>query len=291
MPPLTPPTISLASFNTILSRYPSTVPPKLHDLDELRFNIIPQTLAKRREALDAFLDKAEVEGLVEWKLKHGTFRPKLLALVSSNTSSEIVQATTASFAAYESDPSAPVAASKPLLKLRGIGPATASLVLSVYSPDTIPFFSDELFRWVMWDEGGTKGRGWERKIGYTAKEWEEVIQRVGEVRERLGVSAGECERVAWVLGREGVDVEVGMGAAEEEGKGVDGEGAGVKVKDEKGKKGRKKADASTRLKPSAKASAGVTASTEPLRRSKRKQAFTSPQETAEHPSKPSKRLR
>lgn len=73
------------------------------------------------------------------------------------------------------------------------------------APERAPFFSDEVFRWVMWEEAEVKGkgRGWGRKIGYTAKEYRAVVEGVGKVVERLGVGAGEVERVAWVLGREG----------------------------------------------------------------------------------------
>jgi len=106
-----------------------------------------------------------------------------------------------------------VAALKVLTDLKGIGPATASLLLSAYAPDIVPFFSDEVFRWVMWDEPGKPG-GWKRVIKYNAKEFEEVLRRVGEMRERLGLKAVEVEKVAYVLGKEGV--ELGKGEDEQE---------------------------------------------------------------------------
>lgn len=104
-----------------------------------------------------------------------------------------------------------------LITLKGIGPASASLLLSVYAPVDIPFFSDEAFRWVMFDgptSGKGGGRGWDRGIKYDKKEYAEYWRRVGEVAERLRrknveeepekeeVGGREVEMVGWVLGRE-----------------------------------------------------------------------------------------
>ena len=61
-------TVSRVNFNDILARYQDAVPAKLHDLDKLRFESIPEKVAQRKEGFDAFLEKEEVESLVEWKL-------------------------------------------------------------------------------------------------------------------------------------------------------------------------------------------------------------------------------
>jgi len=57
----------------------------------------------------------------------------------------------------------------------------------------------------VWDEPGAPG-GWTRGIKYNKKEYEEVLRRVTELRKRLGVRADHCEKVAWVLGKEGGDL-------------------------------------------------------------------------------------
>lgn len=97
---------------------------------------------------------------------------------------------------------------KTLISLKGIGPATASLLLSVAAPDTVPFFSDELFRWCAWDEPGSPD-GWQRKIKYNAKEYEFVLEKVNALVKRLDVRAVDAEKVAWVLGKEGAIVDDG----------------------------------------------------------------------------------
>ena len=62
-------TISIDTFDDVLSRYASSVPEKLQELDTLRYDIIPTKLAQRREeGEDGCLRKDEVEKLVEWKL-------------------------------------------------------------------------------------------------------------------------------------------------------------------------------------------------------------------------------
>jgi hypothetical protein len=123
----------------------------------------------------------------------------------------------------------PLPALKTLTTLKGIGPATASLLLSVASPDTIPFFSDEVFRWCMWDEPGSPS-GWQRKIKYNVKEYEILVSKVEELRKRLSVRALDVERVAWVLGKEGVNVDEEYDDVSEDGK---TEGTEVKQAEEK----------------------------------------------------------
>lgn len=93
-----------------------------------------------------------------------------------------------------------------LTKLRGIGPATASLLLSVFDPSVAPFFSDELFRWSFFESG--KGKGWDREIKYNMKEYLQLFDRVQDLQGRLQkhgrheTSAVEIEKVAYVLGKQ-----------------------------------------------------------------------------------------
>lgn len=58
--------ISLLAFNKTLSRYPSTAPSALTDLDKSRYETIPVKVTKAKT--EAHLLKADVEKLVEWKL-------------------------------------------------------------------------------------------------------------------------------------------------------------------------------------------------------------------------------
>ena len=129
--------------------------------------------------------------------KHGTFRPTLKALVQQNDAKAVEQISRKGFASFRFGDLK--AAITNLTKLRGIGPATASLMLSVLHPERAPFFSDELFRWAFFEP--RKGNGWDRPIKYTEKEYKMLYQKVNELRERMGASAVDAEKVAFVLGK------------------------------------------------------------------------------------------
>ncbi|KAL8664187.1 MAG: hypothetical protein Q9202_003265 [Teloschistes flavicans] len=212
--------ISYHDFSTMLLSFAERAPKKIQGLEELRYNEIPKVLAQRKEDGEAFLEKTEVQSLIEWKLKFGTYRPKLATLVASNSVSEVRQTTSSAFSIFTSDdiPN-PAKAISTLSKLKGIGPASASLILSCYDPTTIPFFSDELFRWLHWeikDEKSTKRKrtveskdeGWNRKIKYTAKEYAAIFDKTSKFRERLSKEAGEeikavnVEKVAYAIAKE-----------------------------------------------------------------------------------------
>ncbi|KAL8938840.1 MAG: hypothetical protein Q9216_003679 [Gyalolechia sp. 2 TL-2023] len=151
-PSFTPSQISYSDFTDSVADHPRHVPEKAQPLEPLRYHDIPSAVARRKTAGAAFLEKPELQSLVEWKLKSGTFRPTLAKLVASNPATEIQTTTSSAFSIFAStSPSNPSKALSALCTLRGIGPATASLILSCYDPVTVPFFSDELFRWLHWE--------------------------------------------------------------------------------------------------------------------------------------------
>lgn len=82
-----------------------------------------------------------------------------------------------------------------LTKLKGIGPATASLLLAVHDPRRVIFFADEAFYWLCC--GGKKD-----PIKYNAKEYAALNAQVQTLCKRLGVQAVDVERVAFVLLRQ-----------------------------------------------------------------------------------------
>lgn len=91
-----------------------------------------------------------------------------------------------------------------LTKLKGIGPATAALLLSTNDAEKLPFFSDELFRWAFWED--RSGARWDRKIKYSLREYRELVAMVDELRKRIGRTALEAEKVAYVLGKQGASL-------------------------------------------------------------------------------------
>ena len=247
----------------------------LSSLDKFRYETLPSNLDSQRfdqAALDKknralppdlpgrsifhpYLSKSEVTKLMEWKLKHGTFRPRLLALVSSNSDEEVESVTMKAFEIYSQPPTKEkgsrnkaigdsnsdddddgnanqridrfIQALTHLTTLKGVGPATASLILSCWDPRKVPFFSDEVFRWLHFEElalteepetepppkkkrktsepepkkskgkTGTKGAasagGWGRKITYSMKEYRSLLEQWEALRRRMEGGEGEGE--------------------------------------------------------------------------------------------------
>jgi len=79
--------------------------------------------------------------------------------------------------------------------LKGIGPATASLLLAVHDPDNVVFFSDELYRWLVAD-----GKSVQPK--YKIAEFEELFSKAKALKTRLNVSPIDIEKAAFVLIKE-----------------------------------------------------------------------------------------
>lgn len=201
-----PSQIGCSAFHTHLHSYAAHVPEKIHGLEEIRLREIPEALNQRKKDSDSFLEKTEVTALVEWKLKHGTYRPNLAKLVASNSVKDVREVTRSAFAIYESNNADYSKAVTALSKLKGIGPATASLLLSCYDPVKVPFFADELYRYLHWEEA--KNKGWDRKIKYTMKEYKDLFDSLQILRERLEKESGEkvtaieIEKMAYVLGKQ-----------------------------------------------------------------------------------------
>lgn len=86
----------------------------------------------------------------------------------------------------------PLAAIDALTKLKGIGPATASLLLAVHDPENVIFFADEAFYWLCCN-------GRKDAIKYSAKECKELQRASQSLAKRLNVQAVDIERVAYVI--------------------------------------------------------------------------------------------
>lgn len=123
--------------------------------------------------------------------RHGKFRPMLMKLVTSNDASTVTRVVGDALQTYR-DTSDSSAAVDILTKLKGIGPATASLLLSVHDPERVLFFSDEAFYWLCC--GGKRDA-----IKYNKKEYAALGEEAQKLIERLGVRAVDLEKVAYVV--------------------------------------------------------------------------------------------
>lgn len=114
-----------------------------------------------------------------------------MKLVSSNDADTAEDIVKQAIDAYKEDPDID-AALNVLTKLKGIGPATASLLLAVHDATRAIFFADEVFWWLCCD-------GKQSPIKYNAKEYRSLCSAVNDLHERLDVAASDVERVAYVL--------------------------------------------------------------------------------------------
>ncbi|KAH0597858.1 hypothetical protein MHUMG1_04230 [Metarhizium humberi] len=148
-----------------------------------------------------------------------------MSLVSSNPAPLAQQTISSAVAQYRTSPSTHAqAALDALTKLKGVGPATASLLLNVHDPENVVFFSDEAYYWLC--RGGNK----DAPIRYTPSEYAQLRQRAGELARRLGVGMVDVEKVSYVVvkGKSGTDTQ-GLAGAGKAGK----RAAGAAGKDKK----------------------------------------------------------
>lgn len=169
----------------------------------------------------------------------------LLGMIKANNESIIEEATAAAFASIpnsvsSADDAFPKTSLEALTNpLRGVGPATASLILSVAAGDAgennqVPFFSDELYLWLCQkdypaavktdttaDGGSKKSQSKSRRpsghldLKYNLREYKELRDAVLEIQSRLNggehldgakeedkriFSVLDIEKVAYVLG-------------------------------------------------------------------------------------------
>ena len=108
----------------------------LEELDLWYRDELPALLASRTPP---YATREDLVRATRWKMKRGVWRQRNLLLVEGNSESDVEQTSREALTAVP-DPRKPVSL---LVRLAGVGPATASAVLSAHSPEIYPFF-DEL---------------------------------------------------------------------------------------------------------------------------------------------------
>ena len=113
----------------------------LINLDKWLWNDLKKDVYERNEYC---LTKTELSNIMRWKLLRGTFRPSLQSLVDSNSEDLVKECTGKAFNILCNDKTKWTEALKELMALKGIGVATASIILAIFSPEYCPFMSDEV---------------------------------------------------------------------------------------------------------------------------------------------------
>lgn len=192
----------------------------LSELDEWTRDTLPKDLSYRYDMGGPVkLFKDELILLMEWKLAKGKFRTSLPKWIKSNSQGDVIDITTEGFGIlldyftkvhnrvnWESSEERKEYVDvvrksvKKLTELRGVGPATASLMLSLLGGInkylTPPFFSDESFLYLVVDNirPGTK-------IKYTLKEYtDELLPKYFEMLQTdVDLHMNQLEKGCWAL--------------------------------------------------------------------------------------------
>ena len=124
---------ALDSYPQVIARQDVT---RLAELDSWYREELPGRISGRIQP-HVILD--ELVRLTEWKMARGEWRARNLVLVKGNDPDAVIDVSSAALSAVP-HPTAPITA---MVKLAGVGPATASAVAAAFAPETYPFF-DEL---------------------------------------------------------------------------------------------------------------------------------------------------
>ncbi|KAF9034462.1 hypothetical protein BDZ89DRAFT_1158013 [Hymenopellis radicata] len=143
----------------------------------------------------------ELQKIMDYKLTFGQNRPALRALIKKNSATQVKEVTERALreSLAEGTWDSLKLALDILCELKGVGPATASLILSLIYPRDIPFFSDEATVDVLALVGGRKA------IKYTHATYRTLYDALEDMTSTINQNApsedslgrGELERAIW----------------------------------------------------------------------------------------------
>lgn len=130
----------------------------------------------------------ELIKLMEWKLTRGKFRPRLKQMVAENKEEEVAEITKGAFQCIGNMKQA----IEKLCKLRAVGPATASAILTAYDPESYAFMADEAVSAIL-----------PGKIEYTLKYYlkymDEVLKTSKSLSEKDPMTPHQVELALWTF--------------------------------------------------------------------------------------------
>ncbi|KAJ3019433.1 hypothetical protein HKX48_002076 [Thoreauomyces humboldtii] len=169
------------------------------------------------------LNVNQLAKVMEWKLSRGKFRPTLMALVKRNSDATVKSVSEKAFARAGKDP---VQAVKDLCELSGVGPATASAILSAHTPE-LPFMSDEALSTIYPSGKLPYTNAAYVKLLQTLREKAEELNGDGDLKGDVEWTAGKCERAIWAWA---VSARLKSQSPEKEGSGEDSKALKAKRK-------------------------------------------------------------
>jgi hypothetical protein len=132
--------------------------------------------------------------------KHARYLPNIAEKVAHLSLDDVRDLTRAAYKIYGEDAKDLKKATGIMTKLQGVTLPTATLVMSVFDPKGVPYFCDDLYRYLHVPE---RERGdYDGKVHYTQKEYASLCDKVLEVQNRIKeqenkeVTAQDLEKVA-----------------------------------------------------------------------------------------------
>ena len=171
---------TLAAYASCLKGKQGTSPTQKHLVKDDAF-LHGEVVRNMKER--GYLSHNELSRVMRWKLARGKMRP-LQQAVESNSSAAVEAASRKSLAAL--DKGHWNSALKALTNLHAVGPATASIVLCLYTPEQAPFMADEAMEAI---PGSTPCSG--NPGAYSEEAY-------AEFRESMVKRAGELAQLGWV---------------------------------------------------------------------------------------------
>jgi hypothetical protein len=168
----------------------SAKPDVLIELDEWYYKTFPNVMKEQK-----YINLDQYIMMIQWKLNRGVYRPSLLKYARAQDESAVQEASACVYTAFKggdcrSFDNVKVAINM-FTKLKGVGVATASVLLSAICP-SVPFMSDELLRIVLRQP---------TKFKYSMPEYKQCYEQATEKAKCLGKSwtASKVERVVFAL--------------------------------------------------------------------------------------------
>jgi len=151
--------------------------------------------------------------------KHGRYQPNIAEKVAHLSVDDVRDSTRAAYRLYNADSKNLKKAIVIMTKLQAITLPTATLVMSVFDPKEVPYFCDDLYRYLHVPE--RENGDYNGKVHYTQTEYSSLCERVLQVRNRIkeqenkDVTAQDLEKVAHckVMGHQSAK-ECGAGGVE-----------------------------------------------------------------------------
>lgn len=137
--------------------------------------------------------------IIEWKFSKGKPRHALKPLLKSNSEASVAAAAKRAFDTADVIPKNDASgkhtkqissAINQLCDLKGVGPATASAILSLYRPDIFAFMDDEVIECL-----------YDGKRGYTLKIYMDVNDRCREIASELNPDSGSSDWTPCAVGK------------------------------------------------------------------------------------------